>query len=157
MEEHLLPIYDNRDARHFNELTLKTLFITLLHHTQMYLIDSEPAIGHQYGDLLMLVRPGMRTRGLFDISIEFKHLPLNRLTEEGEGKQRPLSEEAIKTKSDGELMALNSVQDEFAEAKSQLQGYVQKPMTKYDNDLALRSYAVISLGFGRILWREIGG
>ena len=155
VEEHLLPIYDNRDARHFNELTLKTLFITLLHHTQMYLIDSEPAIGHQYGDLLMIVRPGMRTRGLFDILIEFKHLPLNRLTVEGDGKPRSWSEEAVKTKSDDELMALDSVKDEFAQAKHQLQGYVQTLMNKYDNGLDLRAYALVSLGFGRILWREI--
>jgi len=59
-QEHLLRLYKGRDVKDFNELTLKTIFMMLLFHTDRYLIYSEPQIERRFGDLLMLLRPGMR-------------------------------------------------------------------------------------------------
>ncbi|MCB0061699.1 MAG: AAA family ATPase, partial [Caldilineaceae bacterium] len=42
VERHLFTIYDNRDHKDFNELTLKTLFIALLYYNKLYMMDSEP-------------------------------------------------------------------------------------------------------------------
>ena len=155
VEEHFFSIYANRDAKDFRELTLKTLFITLLYHTQMYLIDSERELNHRYSDLLMLVRPDLKKRGLQDILIEFKQLPLKKVTEEQDGTRRSLDGETVKARSEDNLMALENVKKEFDEAEKQLNAYRQALIKKHGLALKLRCYAVVGLGFARILWKEI--
>ena len=117
IEKHLLAVYDNRDYKDFNELTLKTLFISLLHYNNLYIMDSEPALQRRDGDLSMIIRPEMRHYSIFDLLIEFKYLPLNRL-----GK---LSGQELQAKSYEELVDLTTVQMALNEAQSQLQGYRQ--------------------------------
>jgi len=79
VEKHLLSVYDNRDYREFDELTLKSLFIALLYYKNIYIMDSEPAIERRYGDLIMMLRPGMREYGNFDFLLEFKFVKLGDL------------------------------------------------------------------------------
>ena len=105
VEKHLLAIYDNRDYQHFNELTLKTLFIALLHYNNLYIMDSEPALQRRYGDLIMLIRPEMRHYSVFDFLIEFKHVPLN--------KRQKRTGQEVQKKSRSELRKLSAVQKEF--------------------------------------------
>lgn len=69
-EQAYLSVYDNRDYRSFNELTIKTLFITLLHYNNLYIMDSEPALASGYTDLTMIIRPEMRHFSVFDLLIE---------------------------------------------------------------------------------------
>ena len=70
-QTHVLKLYSGRDGKDFNEGTLKTIFMMLLYHTDLYLMYSEATIERSFGDLLLLVRPGMRESGLVDILIEF--------------------------------------------------------------------------------------
>ncbi|MEM7132322.1 MAG: AAA family ATPase [Chloroflexota bacterium] len=154
VEEHLLPVYDNRDARYFNELTVKTLFMALLYNNQIYLMESEPELAQRYGDLLMLVRPGMTGRGLFDILIEFKYVPLSKAAQGQDGKVRKIDGQAAKDASLIELMKLKEVQSGFADAKEQLQIYRQTLLKKHDG-LNLRTVAVVSIGMKRVLWEVI--
>jgi len=54
-------------------------------------------------------------------------------------------------------MALPNVKEQLDKATKQLQGYRQKLLQKYQADLNLQTYAVLSLGFDRILWKRIEG
>ncbi|MDM8528571.1 AAA family ATPase [Anaerolineales bacterium HSG24] len=140
-------IFDNRDLRWTNELTVKTLFLTLLFNDTAYIMDSEPALQRGYGDLIMLVRPDMRQFQLLDFLIEFKYVPLgkNKLT----GKQvRGMSEKA--------LLALKAVKAELATAKQQLISYRHTLNQRYGQGyLRLRTYTVVSVGYDRLVWQEV--
>jgi len=103
----------------------------------------------------MLVRPGMEQRGLHNILIEFKQLPLSKITEGEEGKKRALDKVTILERSEESLMALENVQAEFTAAEEQLVDYRQKLVNKYGSGLTLRAYAVVGLGFARVLWKEV--
>ncbi|MEM7539084.1 MAG: AAA family ATPase, partial [Chloroflexota bacterium] len=159
-QNHLLKLYSGRDARDFNEGTLKTIFMMLLYHTDMYLMYSEATIERSFGDLLLLARPGMRDSGIYDILIEFKQLSLNKATKEvptqkGATKLEALTEDEAKAWSRDELKALKNVEAKFTEAENQLHKYRHKLVAQHGDDLKLRCYAVVSVGFGRILWDEV--
>ena len=148
IEQKLFPVFDNRDYLGANELTVKTLFLTLLFNDTFYIMDSEPALERGYGDLIMRVRPDMRHSALLDILIEFKYVPLgkNRLT----GQQvREMSREA--------LTALKPVREGLDSAKKQLSQYREALADIYGPDfLKLRTFAVVSVGCERLVWREEG-
>ncbi|MEM7532301.1 MAG: AAA family ATPase [Chloroflexota bacterium] len=159
-QNHLLKLYSGRDARDFNEGTLKTIFMMLLYHTDMYLMYSEATIERSFGDLLLLARPGMRDSGIYDILIEFKQLSLNKATKEvptqkGATRLEALTEDEAMTWSRDELKALKNVETKFTEAENQLHKYRQKLVAQHGDDLKLRCYPVVSVGFGRILWSEV--
>jgi hypothetical protein len=65
-------VFDNRDLRWSNELVVKTAFLVTLFNDAFYLMDSEPALGRRYADLLLQVRPDMRQYALWDHLLEFK-------------------------------------------------------------------------------------
>ncbi len=104
VEKHLLAVYSNRDRdyKDFNELTLKTLFIALLHYNNLYMMDSEPAIQRRYGDLIMMIWPEMRHYSVFDLLLEFKHVPLKAL----KAGKRQLTRQDVREKSRPELVTL---------------------------------------------------
>lgn len=147
VEKHLLSIYSNRGVKHFNELTLKTLFIALLHYNNLYMMDSEPAIRRRYADLILIIRPEMRHYQVFDLLIEFKHVALKQLPK--------LSGQDVQSKSHEELLSLQPVKAEFANARQQLCDYRQTLTQKYGKALKLRTYAVVAVGLERLLWEEI--
>lgn len=155
IEQTLLSIYANRDYLHFNELTLKTLFLSLLYHNPLYIMDSEPAIQRRYGDLSMIIRPGMRHHSIFDLLFEFKYVPLKSLMNKTTGHSRALTGEEVKQMSSPDLAALDAVQVKWNEARSQLQAYRQTLQKIYGNKLKLRTYAVIAVGFERLVWEEV--
>ena len=144
IEKYYLSVYDNRDYHGFNELTLKTLFITLLHYNNLYIMDSELALDRGYGDLIMMIRPEMRHYSVFDLLIEFKYVPLNKLGQ--------LTGQDIRTKSREELVNLAPVKQALNEAQAQLQNYRQTLEQKYGDALKLRTYAVVAVGVERLLW-----
>ncbi|MEZ4863629.1 MAG: AAA family ATPase [Caldilineaceae bacterium] len=146
-ERHLLSVYDNRDYRSFNELTLKTLFIALLHYNNLYMMDSEPALLRNYGDLIMIIRPEMRHYSVFDLLLEFKYVPLSKVSK--------ATQQELRVKSPSELAELSAVKQERAAAKRQLLGYWQTLAQKYGAALKLRTYAVVAVGVERLVWEEI--
>ncbi|MEM7531727.1 MAG: AAA family ATPase [Chloroflexota bacterium] len=159
-QDHLLRLYTSREGKDFNEGTLKTIFMMLLYHTNLYLMYSEAQIERNFGDFLMLVRPGMRHHGLYDILIEFKQMPLSEATEDvpnkkGTTTRKSLNEDAVKTRTRDALKKLPNVKAKFTAAENQLHKYRQKLLTQHGDDLNLRCYAVVSVGFERILWHEV--
>ncbi|MEM7536540.1 MAG: hypothetical protein AAF639_30430 [Chloroflexota bacterium] len=160
IEANHMSIFSNRDYPQFKELTLKTLFITLLYHNHLYVIDSEPELRRGYGDLLMLVRPGKRHYTLVDLLFEFKQLRLGQLEKpsisKGNESDPPTYKgKEIKGMTRTELMAIPAVRRALDEAKEQLGDYVQVLDNKYGDDLRLRSFAVVGVGFERVVWEKI--
>ncbi|MCP4353643.1 MAG: AAA family ATPase [Desulfobacterales bacterium] len=145
VEQKYFRVFRNRDYIWANELTVKTAFLTLLYNDTLYITDSEKEAGRRYTDLTMIIRPDMRRFRIYDILIEFKYVKLKDagLTGEQAGK---LSEEKLK---DIPLM-----RSEMEEAKTQARDYGDILKRKY-NDLRLKKYAVVSLGFERLLWEEV--
>ncbi len=151
IEQHYFPLYDNRDYKDFNELTLKTLFLSLLHHNNLYIMDSEPALHRTYADLLMLIRPEMRHFMVYDLLLEFKFIALTNVRIE---KKKIMGQE-LRGMEHNELLALDAVKEKIAEAKAQLQTYQQVLHKKYGAVLKLRTYAVVSIGLERLVWEEV--
>jgi len=146
MEDYYFKVFDNRDYRLSNELTIKTAFLTLLFNDVFYIMDSETALERGYADLTMIVRPDMRRYKLLDILIEFKYLNLS---------DSGLKSSEIKSKSLDELKALTSVQEQLTESKAQLAQYQNGLKAKYGEVLQLRTYSVIALGFERVVWFQV--
>ncbi len=146
IEQKHLTVFDNRDYREADELTVKTVFLTLLFNDTFYIMDSEPALQRRYGDLTMLVRPDMRHSALLDILIEFKYVPL--------GKNK-LTGEKVRKMTREELLGLNPVKAGLAEAEKQLADYRATLDKVYGAGfLKLRTYTVISVGYDRLVWAE---
>ena len=146
VEQRLFPVLDNRDYRWASEMTLKTAFLTLLFDDTFYIVDSETPLARRYADMTLIVRPEMRQYQLLDLLLEFK---LVKLAEAGlTGKQ-------IRSLDREQLAALPAVQAGLAEARSQLQRYRTVLQATYGSILRLRTYAVVGLGFERLVWEEV--
>ncbi len=139
---------DNRDYVTANELTLKTAFLTLIFHDIIYIVDSETAAGRGYSDLTLIRRPERwHQPELWDFLLEFKLIKLSDLGLTGEEVERLSQEQAA---------ALPLVQHSFAAAAVQLARYREALTAQYGDGLRLRTYAVIGLGFERLVWVETG-
>jgi len=145
VEERYFGVFDNRDYRWANELTVKTAFLTLLFDDVLYIMDSEPALERGYADLVMIIRPDMRKYELLDILIEFKYVGLGELG---------MSGAEVRERGRAELRALPVVAGKLAEAREELAHHRRALEGRYGAALRLRSYAVVSLGFDRLVWEE---
>ncbi|MBN1874611.1 MAG: AAA family ATPase [Anaerolineae bacterium] len=146
VEQRYFKVFDNRDYQWANELTVKTAFLTLLFNDVLYIMDSEPALQRGYADLVMIVRPDMRQYQLLDVLIEFKYVAL--------GKHN-LRGEQVRALADDALRELAVVQEAFTAARVQLTAYRQTLQGKYGAALDLRTYAVVAVGFDRLVWEEV--
>lgn len=61
MEQRYLAALANRDYRRADELVVKVAFLTLLFNDRLYIMDSEPALGRGYADLVVSY-PGLKGR-----------------------------------------------------------------------------------------------
>jgi hypothetical protein len=145
MEQSYFKVFDNRDYRWTNELTIKTAFLTLLFNDTFYIMDSETPLKREYADLTMIVRPDMRQYQLLDFLIEFKYVSL---------KKAGLTGEQIEQKSIEELKALEPVIECLAQSQTQLKNYRESLLSNYGNTLRLHTYSVVAIGYDRVLWIE---
>jgi hypothetical protein len=146
LEQRYFKILSNRDYPQANELTVKTAFLTLLFNNLLYVMDSETTVGRRYADLTMIVRPDARQSQVYDLLLEFKFLKLRDagLTGEKAGAMKP-----------AELAALPAVQGKLEEARAQALAYRRELEERYKAELRLRAFAVVALGFERLVWEEI--
>ncbi|MFZ4663785.1 MAG: AAA family ATPase [Caldilineaceae bacterium] len=151
VQNYYLPIYDNRDYQHFNELTLKTLFLALLHHNNLYIMDSETALQRSYADLIMLIRPEMRHFSVYDLLLEFKYVALDKLRI----NKKKVTGQELRKMTNAEIMALDEVKRKLNEAKTQLRNYQQILREKYGATLKLYTYAIIGIGVERLVWEKV--
>jgi hypothetical protein len=146
LEQHYFKVFSNRDYLQANELTVKTAFLTLLFNDLLYIMDSETTAGRRYADLTMVVRPDARQYQVFDLLLEFKFVKLGDVGLSGEEARRM---------SVDELLALAPVRQKLAEARAQATDYKRELAARYQTELRLRAYAVVALGFERLVWEEI--
>ncbi len=145
MERKIFPAMSNRDYRWADEHGLKVAFLALLFNDVAYLAHSEPEIGRGYADLCLLRRFDRRSPVLYDLVFEFKYLALGDLARTGV-ELRAMSGEA--------LAELPAVRQSLDEADTQLKRYREALEQRY-GELRLRLYAVVSLGFERLVTREL--
>ncbi len=138
-------ILSNRDYLKSDEFSLKLAFLTILFNDTFYIMESESERQRRYSDLSFILRPDKRKFKLHDLLIEFKFIKLGELGLKGE----QLNQSTI-----DELKRLSIVEDNFIEARQQLETYRKTLSEKY-GELRLTSFVVISLGFDRLLWWEV--
>lgn len=146
LERRYFRAFDNRDYRWANELTVKTAFLTLLFNDTLYLVDSETELERSYADLTLIVRPEMRKYQLLDILIEFKYVGLD---------EAGLTQEQVQALSPAEVRGLAPVAAKLAEAGAKARRYGAALTAKYGEVLRLRSYAVVALGFERVVGEKV--
>jgi hypothetical protein len=150
VEQRYFKVLDNRDSASANELTLKMAFLTLLFNDRLYVMDSETALERGYADLTMIVRPTMRQYRLWDFLLEFKQVSLKKATLPDEAKLtgerlKQLTQEELKTRCQSQLTA----------AREQLQRYRQTLLNTHGEKLRLKVFAVVAVGWERVVWEEI--
>ena len=145
VEKRLFRVFRNRDYRWADELTVKTAFLTLLYNDILFITDMETELDRRYADLTMIIRPDMRGFKILDILVEFKFVTL---------KEAKFSGEQARKLDEKQLAQLPPMRDRMRDAKSQAKDYAVTLNERHGN-LRLRIYAVVSLGFERILWEEV--
>jgi len=146
IQDGVLKAFSNRDYRWSNELTIKTAFLSALFNDRLFIMDSEPELERAYGDLTMIVRSDMRHFDIFDVLLEFKVVTL---------KEAGMDGAQVAAASDDKLRALPAVSQAFASAESQLSIYIPRLQNKYGEAMKLCTFAVVAVGFERILWQRI--
>ena len=144
IEETVFATLSNRDAAWANELTVKTVFLTLLWNDAGYVVHSEPELDHRYADLCLLRRSDARTSSLVDLLFEFKRLSLTELGMSGKD---------VKAESRDELVRLDPVKKALDQAETQLAAYRRTLEKRSGGDLKLWAWAVVALGFERLVAR----
>jgi hypothetical protein len=144
IESQVFPSFDWRDKRWVNELTIKTIFMCLMNDNVNYLMISERQTRTGYADLAMIVRPDRRSFQLKDILIEFKYI-----------KTKGLSIKNIKKQSDKSLFELKQVQNLLKKARSQAKKYAKELNDEFGDVIQLTTYAVIAIGFERLLYKKL--
>ncbi|WP_069469825.1 AAA family ATPase [Candidatus Marithrix sp. Canyon 246] len=139
MTQRYFKVFDNRDYKTANELTIKTAFLTVLFNDVWYMMDSEMPVERRYSDLSMIVRPDFRQTPLKNFLFEFKYLKLSEVK---------LTGNELKLLSIEEIETLELVQEKLAEAEQQLLDY-QSSL----EDLQLIS--VVAVGFDRLVWKIV--
>lgn len=147
VEKNILPIFSNRDYRHANELTIKTIFLTLLHQDTFFMVASEQEHRRGYSDLALIVRPDCRKYELFDMVIEFKYLSLKDLS---------LIGDELRQKTTNELLALEVVKKSLNDARNQAIRYAKSIADEFQiSEKQIKKWAVVGLGFERIVWEMV--
>jgi hypothetical protein len=146
MTQRYFKVFDNRDYKDANELTIKTAFLTALFNDVWYMMDSEMPAERRYTDLTMLVRPDFRHTNLRNFILEFKYLKLSEVGYSGE---------ELKNLTMAKLEALEPVKAKLADAKKQLLNYRTSLELKYDNVFNTNLISVVAVGFDRLVWQKV--
>jgi len=144
IEKKVFPTFHWRDKRWVNELTIKTIFMCLMMDEINFLMISERQSRSGYADLAMIVRPDRRHFHLKNVLIEFKYI-----------KTKNLKIKDIKGQSDTSLFKLKPVEKKIKEAQSQANVYSKELLEEFGHDLKLTTYAVIAIGFERLLYKKL--
>jgi len=143
LEQTYFKVFDNRDLRWSNELVVKTAFLVTLFNDTFYVMDSEPALGRRYADLLLRVRPDMRQYALRDHLLEFKAVSL---------KTVGLTSAELMKKTREELREWPGVKELLQEAEVQLAAYREILERQASDARPLHTHAVVGIGLERLIW-----
>ena len=146
MTQRYFKVFDNRDYKTADELTIKTAFLTVLFDDVWYIMDSETVLDRRYADLTMILRPDCRHLPLRDFLFEFKYLKLSDVKKSGA---------ELKELSLFELEDLEAVKEKLAESEGQLLDYQMRLESKYSDGLKLQLISVVAVGFERVVWKTL--
>ncbi len=146
MTQRYFKVFDNRDYKTADELTIKTAFLTVLFDDAWYIMDSETVLDRRYADLTMILRPDCRHLPLRDFLFEFKYLKLSDVKKSGA---------ELKELSLFELENLEAVKEKLAESEGQLLDYQMRLESKYSDGLKLQLISVVAVGFERVVWKTV--
>ena len=146
VESKLFPIFSNRDYRWMNEFAVKMALTTLLFNDVNYALFSEPELSRGYADLCLIIRPDARHYQLFDMLFEFKYVSLDAVK---------LSGEQVKHIDTRELLQKTPVKAAFQDARTQLNRYAGVLQERFGEQLRLKTYIVVSVGFERLFGEEL--
>ena len=146
MTQRYFKVFDNRDYKTADELTIKTAFLTVLFDDVWYIMDSETVLDRRYADLTMMLRPDCRYLPLRDFLFEFKYLKLSDVKKSGA---------ELKELSLFELENLEAVKEKLAESEGQLLDYQMRLESKYSDGLKLQLISVVAVGFERVVWKTL--
>jgi hypothetical protein len=146
IETQVFPSFSWRDRRWVNELTIKTMFLSLLFNDVNYLMVSEREIRSGYADLAMIVRPDRRKYKLLDVLIEFKFIRL---------KELGLSKAQVRKKTDQELLQLEKIKKKAESAENQAARYAADLKAEFGDFIRLKTFIVIAADFERLLWKAV--
>jgi len=146
MTQRYFKVFDNRDYKTADELTIKTAFLTVLFDDVWYIMDSETVLDRRYADLTMILRPDCRHLPLRDFLFEFKYLKLSDVKKSGA---------ELKELSLFELENLEAVKEKLAESEGQLLDYQMRLESKYSDGLKLQLISVVAVGFERVVWKRV--
>ncbi len=90
--------------------------------------------------------PDARQYQLSDMLFEFKYISLKKLN---------LSGKQVKDMDEKELLQKTPVKEAFKDAESQLKRYTGVLRERFGDQLRLKTYIVVSVGFERLFGKEI--
>jgi hypothetical protein len=143
LERTYFKVFDNRDLRWSNELVVKTAFLVVLFNDAFYVMDSEPALGRGYGDLMLRVRPDMRQYQLLDHLLEFKTVGLK--------AKRPHQRRAG-GKDAGRVTRPAGGDGAVAGSRNAVDRLSGNTEAHRRREFKLRTHAVVSIGLERLVW-----
>ncbi len=147
MEQQVFAAMSNRDYVWMNEYGLKMAFHVLLFNDISYLVTSEPELERGYADLCLLRRFDRPSPALYDLLFEFKYKSPGDLG---------MSGQELREMERTELEKMSAVKALLAEAEGQLRSYRAALERRYGKTtLRLRAYAVVGLGFERLVAQEL--
>ncbi len=135
----------NRDLIHFNEVSCKSIFITLVHTDGVYLIESEKETNGGYSDVYVKENVLYKEYINYRYVLEFKHI-----------KKGDLSGDFDKMSKE-DIVALNKdyIQAKKQEAKDQLERYINDHNVMYDSDKILKKVIVITIARRHVLYEFV--
>jgi hypothetical protein len=150
IEQHYFNSFDNRDYSQANELTIKTVFLSLLFNDTAYLMDSETELERRYADLTMIVHPELEQQEppLLNFLLEFKYVKLGKAS---------LTSETAKEMTREEISALPQIQHKLTEGREQLLDYKKRLKNKHKHVEQIQTICVVALGFEWIVWESVNG
>ena len=120
----------NRDLTWYNEMTSKSIFITLLFLDGVYMLESEREVRAGYTDLYLKEGVTYKEEVNYRYLLEFKHI-----------KQEDYTEKKLEDKKD--------------EAKKQLEKYIKDERIQEDGVRPLKKMIVISIGKNDTIYEEL--
>jgi len=120
----------NRDLIWYNEMTSKSIFITLLFLDGVYILESEKEVRAGYTDLYLKEGVTYKEEVNYRYLLEFKHI-----------KQEDYTEKALTSKK--------------KEAKEQLEKYIKDAKIQEDGVRPLKKMIVISIGKNDTIYEEL--
>jgi len=146
LEQRLFSAFSNRDYRWSDEFSIKTAFLATLFNDVLFIMDSEPELNRGYADLSMVVRPDMRHYDIYDVLMEFKFIKPSAVGMTGQQAAQAGTQVLHKHPM---------VVDTFKQAEAQLRHYIPALQDQYGAAMKLCVFAVVAVGFERLLWRSI--